>query len=115
HVTGVQTCALPILPEPLQFQTMNGYQISFNDVSFAYDGQNMVLKNINLTCEPGTVTALVGPSGAGKSTLANLLPRFYDVTAGSISIGGADIRSIPSNRLLSSMSLVFQDVVLLRD
>lgn len=103
------------LPEPLQFQTMNGYQISFNDVSFAYDGQNMVLKNINLTCEPGTVTALVGPSGAGKSTLANLLPRFYDVTAGSISIGGADIRSIPSNRLLSSMSLVFQDVVLLRD
>src|SRR5690606_23427937 len=103
------------LPEPLQFQTMNGHQISFNDVSFAYDGQNMVLKNINLTCEPGTVTALVGPSGAGKSTLANLLPRFYDVTAGSISIGGADIRSIPSNRLLSSMSLVFQDVVLLRD
>lgn len=103
------------LPEPSNPQTMNGHQITFNDVSFSYDGQSRVLKNINLTCKPGTVTALVGPSGAGKSTLANLLPRFYDVTDGSICIGGADIRSIPSNHLLASMSLVFQDIVLLRD
>ncbi|PRD44598.1 ABC transporter [Sphingobacterium haloxyli] len=103
------------LPEPSQPQNVQGHRIIFNGVSFAYDGHNMVLKNINMTCEPGTVTALVGPSGAGKSTLANLLPRFYDVTAGSICIGGVDIRSIPSKHLLTSMSLVFQDIVLLRD
>ncbi|WP_241833334.1 ABC transporter ATP-binding protein [Streptomyces caatingaensis] len=64
---------------------------------------------------PGTTTAVVGPSGSGKTTLAMLLPRFHDVTSGAIRLGGTDVRAIPTSQLLSRMSLVFQDVVLLRD
>lgn len=92
-----------------------GHGIQLDRVSFSYDGKSDALSNVSATCEPGTITALVGPSGAGKSTLASLVPRFYDVTAGAIRIGGVDIRSIPTPKLLSTMSLVFQDVVLLRD
>jgi len=103
------------LPETSHAQTPCGHRIEFDGVSFSYDGVNDALSNVSAICEPGTITALVGPSGAGKSTLASLVPRFYDVTAGSIRIGGADVRAIPTPTLLSCMSLVFQDVVLLRD
>lgn len=105
----------PGLPEAVATQKPRGNAIEFDHVSFSYDGVNDALSNVSATCYPGTVTALVGPSGAGKSTLASLVPRFYDVTSGAIRIGGADIRSIPSPELLSAMSLVFQDVILLRD
>ena len=84
-------------------------------MSFSYDGVTNVLSKVSAICRPGTITALVGPSGAGKTTLASLVPRFFDVSGGVIRIGGADVRSIPTATLLSSMSLVFQDVVLLRD
>lgn len=91
------------------------YQVEFDNVSFSYDGVNNALTELSVICEPGTITALVGPSGAGKSTIANLLPRFYDVDKGAIKIGGIDVRSMSSITLLSSMSLVFQNIALLRD
>ncbi|MCP2256381.1 ATP-binding cassette, subfamily B [Streptoalloteichus tenebrarius] len=103
------------LPEPARPREPHGHRIEFDRVSFSYDGATNALTDISFVCEPGTVTALVGPSGAGKSTLASLVPRFYDVTDGAIRVGGVDIREMSSKRLLSSMSLVFQDVVLLRD
>ncbi|GGL38299.1 ABC transporter ATP-binding protein [Nocardia jinanensis] len=107
--------ALPALPEPVRPCLPDGYRIEFDRVTFSYDGKTDAVTGFSAVCEPGTVTALVGPSGSGKSTVASLLPRFHDVTDGAIRIGGADIRAIPSAALLSSMSLVFQDVVLLRD
>ena len=103
------------LPEARQPQTPLVFDIEFSGVNFSYDGSNNVIQNFSAICRPGTVTALVGPSGAGKSTLANLVPRFHDVTKGAIRIGGIDIRSIPNSTLLALMSLVFQDVILLRD
>jgi ABC-type multidrug transport system fused ATPase/permease subunit len=71
------------------------------------------LSGIDLELVPGTVTALVGPSGSGKSTLAKLLPRFFDVAAGAITIGGVDVREIPTEELYRLVSFVFQDVQLL--
>ncbi|EKF18531.1 ABC transporter ATP-binding protein [Nitratireductor pacificus] len=105
----------PGIPEALVARTPNGHRIEFDKVSFSYDGVSDAVSAVSAICEPGTLTALVGPSGAGKSTLASLVPRFYDVSAGAIRIGGTDIRAIPTPLLLSSMSLVFQDVILLRD
>lgn len=103
------------LPEARQPRLPSAFDIEFSGVSFSYDGCNNVIEDLSAVCRPGTVTALVGPSGAGKSTLANLVPRFHDVTKGAIRIDGIDIRSISSSTLLSSMALVFQDVILLRD
>nr|WP_212763560.1 ABC transporter ATP-binding protein [Gordonia araii] len=103
------------LPEPGQPRSPSGHGVEFDHVSFAYDGTTCAVDDVTAVCPPGTVTAIVGPSGAGKTTLASLLPRFYDVTGGAIRIGGVDIREIGSADLLASMSLVFQDVALLRD
>jgi ATP-binding cassette subfamily B protein len=105
----------PGLPEPARAQVPRDHGIEFDDVSFSYDGVTFALSKASAICRPGTITALVGPSGAGKTTLASLVPRFFDVSGGAIRIGGADVRSIPTATLLASMSLVFQDVVLLRD
>ncbi|MFI2213326.1 ABC transporter ATP-binding protein [Streptomyces sp. NPDC020141] len=103
------------LPEPERPETPRGHGVEFDRVSFSYDGAANAIENVSAVCRPGKVTAIVGPSGAGKTTLASLLPRFYDVTDGAIRVGGVDVRSIPSAELLGSMSLVFQDVALLRD
>lgn len=92
-----------------------GHGIEMDQVTFSYDGVTNAVDGVTITCVPGTVTALVGPSGAGKSTLAGLLPRFDDVTGGAIRIGGVDVREMAPETLLGSLSLVFQDVVLLRD
>ncbi|WP_017594252.1 ABC transporter ATP-binding protein [Nocardiopsis potens] len=105
----------PRLPEPEHPCSPAGHGVEFDRVSFSYDGAVNAVEDVSLVCPPGTVTAIVGPSGAGKTTLAALLPRFHDVTGGAIRVGGADVRSIPSEALLASMSLVFQDVALLRD
>ncbi|MDR2549236.1 MAG: ATP-binding cassette domain-containing protein [Desulfobulbus sp.] len=73
------------------------------------------MKDVSFTAAPGTVTALVGPSGAGKSTVAKLIPRFWDVTAGRIRIGGTDIRDMLPETLMATVSFVFQDTFLFQD
>ena len=90
--------------------------ITFKNVNFYYDSESeMILKNINLSLKSGEILALVGPSGAGKSTLADLLPRFYDVTDGSISLDGKDIKNIKLNSLRSLMGIVTQETFLFND
>jgi subfamily B ATP-binding cassette protein MsbA len=88
--------------------------IEFDDVSFGY-GRKMVLKNINLKIGVGEVVALVGMSGVGKTTLADLIPRFYDVTQGAITIDGIDIRSVSLTSLRAQIGLVSQHTFLFDD
>ena len=87
-------------------------EIAFNDVSFAYENNLAVLHNLSLTVAPGEILALVGPSGAGKSTIFNLIPRFYDPTAGSISIDGTDLRAVTQHSLREQIGIVPQDTML---
>lgn len=89
-------------------------EIRFHDVSFAYTDRP-VLKQVSFVIPKGKMVALVGPSGVGKSTVADLLPRFYDVTAGSITIDGADIREFKMESLRSLMSCVTQETILFND
>lgn len=84
-------------------------EIRFEDVSFAYNPEVPVLKHINLAVKAGTTTAIVGNSGGGKSTIISLLPRFYDVSAGRITIDGKDIRSLTLESLRNNIAVVFQD------
>jgi len=86
--------------------------ISFHDVSFCYLAEDTVLDHINLDIAPGTVVALVGPTGVGKTTLASLIPRFYDVCEGSITLDGHDIRDLTLKSLRQQISIVLQDVFL---
>lgn len=99
------------LPEPVHPKTAAGFDISFEGVSFSY-GESEALHDVSFTAKQNAVTALVGPSGSGKSTIAHLIPRFYDVSAGSIKIGGVDIRDMAGEYLMSIVSFVFQDVFL---
>lgn len=87
------------------------YSITFDKVTFAYEEKN-VLKDVSFTCKPNTVTALVGPSGSGKSTIAKLIARFWDIDAGTISLGGVDTSKIPFETLMDSISYVSQDAYL---
>lgn len=89
--------------------------VEFRDVSFSYDPGEPVIQELSLKCPPGTVTALVGPSGGGKSTLARLIARFWDIDSGTVLVNGRDVRDQPTRELLSSMSLVFQDIMLSTD
>ena len=91
-----------------------GHDIVFDHVSFAYD-QKDVLRDVSFTAREGEVTALVGSSGSGKSTCARLAARLWDVTKGSIKVGGVDISTIDPEVLLRDYSMVFQDVVLFDD
>lgn len=83
--------------------------IAFENVSFAYDGEHDIVKDISFTVEPGQVLAVVGATGAGKSTLINLIDRFYDVQHGRITIGGTDIRDFRKEDLRRQIGTVFQD------
>jgi ATP-binding cassette subfamily B protein len=89
-------------------------EIEFEHVDFSYDGDNLVLKDINLRIEPGQRTALVGPSGMGKTTIMSLIPRFYDPGAGVVKIDGRDIRSYTLKSLREQISFVLQDTLLFR-
>jgi ATP-binding cassette subfamily B protein len=124
--------AVPCLPEPEQPKTTAEYSVSFENVTFSYEGEvgqsatliapsavdipatPPALSNVSFTAKQGEVTALVGPSGSGKSTIAHLIPRFYDVSGGAITIGGIDIRAMLSEYLMSLVSFVFQDVFLFK-
>ena len=90
-------------------------KISFNDVCFNYDGTDSVIKNISFKIKKGTVTALVGSSGAGKSTVADLIPRFYDVVDGSVSIDGVNVKDIEIRSLRRMMGIVSQETILFND
>lgn len=108
------------VPEPAVPQQPQGHDICFENVSFSYENtkektRTEALKQISFTARAGEITALVGPSGSGKSTIANLIPRFWDVNEGTIRIGGADIRNIPSETLMDQVSFVFQDTFLFFD
>ena len=91
-----------------------GYDIVFDHVDFAYD-KEAVLQDVSFTAREGEITALVGPSGSGKSTCARLAARLWDVTGGSIRVGGVDIATVDPEMLLSDYSMVFQEVVLFDD
>ena len=90
-------------------------KIQINDVSFKYESDDTVLKNISFEIEKGSAVALVGSSGSGKSTLADLIPRFYDVNQGSIEIDGQDIRHVTLNSLRRLMGIVTQETILFND
>ena len=100
----------------VQSQCADGaYDVAFQKVCFSYDNGEEVLHHISFTAPEGSVTALIGPSGSGKSTVANLIARFWDVSSGVITIGGRDIRELEPDRLLQSISAVFQENTLLSD
>jgi ATP-binding cassette, subfamily B, multidrug efflux pump len=91
-----------------------GTSVSFKGISFAYPGARgrLVLEDVDLTCEPRKITAIIGSTGSGKSTLASLVPRFYDPTRGSITVGGVDVQQIGLAELRQRIALVPQKTVL---
>ena len=88
--------------------------VSLKDMHFSYDGKTDVIKGVSLKIQPGQMVAFVGPSGGGKSTLANLVCRFFDVQSGSVRVGEADVRDIPKEELMDTISFVFQNSRLLK-
>lgn len=126
HLTLAATVVVELdeaepLPEAAERAVLGSPQIVVDDVSFSHTAveeggaSRRVLDGISFTSDPGTVTALVGPSGSGKSTLAKLLCRFWDVDAGTISIGGVDVRQMPAQQLMDQVAFVFQDTFLFDD
>ncbi|MDE8603619.1 ABC transporter ATP-binding protein [Marinomonas sp. RSW2] len=105
----------PVLTQPAEGKSRHivDNRICINNLSYAYDDQNTVLSNINLTLAPNTVTAIVGASGSGKSTLARLILRFFDPTEGSIALGGVDLRDIETTELYRRIGFVLQEVRLI--
>ena len=100
-----------------EFKVMpfKNYDIKFENVSFPYEKDKTVLKNISFEAKQGTSTALVGSSGSGKTTVTNLIARFWDCQSGIISIDGTDITKIYPEELLTNISMIFQDVYLVND
>lgn len=107
-----ETQPLPYTKE--SFESMN-HGIDFKDVSFSYENDVPVLKNLTFTVEDGKTTALVGPSGSGKSTVISLISRFWDVSTGTITIGGENVREIRPDALTEEITCVLQDVYLFND
>lgn len=103
---------------PMQVQAVPQYpkdsSVTLRDVHFSYDGKTEVIKGVSLDIQPGQTVAFVGPSGGGKSTLANLICRFFDVQSGSVRVGEADVRDIPKEELMDTISFVFQNSRLLK-
>ena len=106
------------LPEPEEPKKPQSYDIAFENVVFSYkkeEGGIPALNGVSLRVLQGTTAALVGPSGGGKTTLASLIPRFFDVDQGRVSIGGVDVRDIGTEELMKMVSFVFQDSHLFKD
>ena len=102
------------VPESSHPEHPKDASVSLHDVHFSYDGKTDVIKGVSLDIRPGQTVAFVGPSGGGKSTLANLICRFFDVESGSICVGGADVRSIPKQEMMDTISFVFQNSRLIK-
>ena len=102
-------------PKALELSLSEEPQVSFENVSFGYEPNREILKNITFTIPRGKTVAVVGPSGAGKSTLARLMFRFYDIQSGSIRINNDDIRALTQSSLRRSIGIVPQDTVLFND
>lgn len=96
-------------PDAVELKDVKG-EIEYRDVSFSYDADSDVLDDISIRIDAGRTVALVGPSGGGKTTLCSLLPRFYDVTAGSVLVDGTDVRNVKSKSLRDAIGIVQQDV-----
>ena len=108
-------CA-PVLADCEEDRVPSRFDVTFRNVSFSYDGdKKYALQDISFHVPQGTVCALVGPSGAGKTTIARLILRFWDVDEGEVLIGEYNVKDIPLDRLLSFISVVFQDVFLFND
>lgn len=115
EITGILNA--PELVRPEHSEAIEDLTIRLNDVSFSYHKktEEFSLEDINLEIKPGTTTAFVGPSGSGKSTIAKLIAGFWDVSAGSVSIGGQDLKKISAKRLAESIAYVSQDNYLFDD
>ena len=112
RVDGVLSAAF--MPESEKIEYPKDSSVTLSDVHFSYDGKKEVIRGVSMNIGAGQTVAFVGPSGSGKSTLASLIARFFDVNGGSIKIGGADIRNIPKEKLMESVSFVFQDSKLIK-
>ena len=105
-----QVMDAPTLEAPTHPQKPQGNKVEFKDVSFTYDGaETSALSHVSFTAEPGQTVALVGPSGGGKTTAASLIPRFWDVTSGTVEVGGVDVKQIDSHVLMDQVAFVFQN------
>lgn len=106
----------PCLPEPpASAQIATGGEILLENVSFGYEADTPVIRDVSFRVAPGQMVAIVGPSGCGKTTLARLIARFYDADEGRVSVGGHDVRDYRIDDLMSQLSVVFQDVYLYDD
>ena len=104
------------LPKAFGGRTPKGTQVRFQDVSFTYPGAaRPALSGVSFTVRPGSTTALVGPSGGGKTTAGCLIPRFWGVTAGSVTVGGVDVREMDAEALMRQVAFVFQDTRLFKE
>jgi subfamily B ATP-binding cassette protein MsbA len=104
--------SVPEPENPKSFAQPVRGEITFRNVSFGYDPEKPVLRDVNLTIPAGQIVGLVGPSGAGKTTFATLIPRFYEVTAGGIEIDGLDVRAVRTHDLREQLALVGQQALL---
>jgi ATP-binding cassette subfamily B protein len=113
QLTIDETPTVPNRPDALQGLTLSG-RVAFEQVTFNYDGDSgdPVLKGVNFVAEPGQTIALLGATGAGKSSLVNLIPRFYDVTSGRVTIDGRDVREMDQDDLRRNIGVALQETVL---
>ena len=102
------------LPEVREPASLRDASVEIQDVSFRYDDEKEALHHVFMHIDSGETVALVGPSGGGKTTLANLISRFFDVKSGRILLGGIDVRNIPKEQLMNTVSFVFQDSRLIK-
>ncbi|WP_246794624.1 ABC transporter ATP-binding protein [Burkholderia perseverans] len=110
-----QIMALPAMSQPADGRVPRDASVTFEHVRFGYGHGAPALRDVSFHAAPGTTTALVGSSGAGKTTVAQLIPRFRDVDAGRVLIGGVDVRDISTDTLMAQVAFVFQDSFLLAD
>jgi ATP-binding cassette subfamily B protein len=116
EVMAAPVLPMPVVGQPQTSQTPQDASVCFEHVDFRYTADGpLVLRDVSFAAPAGSVTALVGPSGAGKTTVARLIPRFWDVSAGSVRVGGVDVREMSAETLMRQVAFVFQDTFLFAD